>query len=196
MPIIRRARLVLLVIVVAVGLTACSSPTSPSSSATDRFGGTWTGTGQVTRIPWQGGMSFPTATLTLVFARQDSEITRAGLTLTGTWTMTSSDPAVGTKSGSLQMRAFMSQDCTGGPQVELCTSSYTTLTINDLLLSSTAACSTFYQGALGFDTGTTTTMSVDVHNGQGGAASDPTCSGSVPNHTYAYLSGSFKVTKQ
>jgi len=195
MPMFKRVSTVLLIAVVIVGQTGCSSPTSPASSSDVQFAGTWTGTGRVTRMPFLASMTFSTATLTLVFAKQGSTITKAGVPLSGTWTMTSADPGMN-KSGTLRMTAFMSRDCTGPDMngVMVCRDSYTTLNIRDVLLSSSSACSTFYESALGL--GNNNTMFVAVHNGQGATASDPTCGGSTPNRTYDYLAGDFTLTKQ
>lgn len=190
----RRGRTAAVMTVLLLALAGCGSPTSPSSSSAERFAGTWTGTGQVTRIPSQAPMTFSTATLTLVFAKQNSEITRSGVTLSGTWTMTSAD-AANNKNGTLRLTAFMGQDCTGGGGgVLLCTNSYTTLGIRDLVLSSSSACSTFYESALSLSS--SNTMRVAVHTGSGAVVLDPTCGGSVPNRNYDYLSGDFTLTKQ
>ena len=135
--------------------------------------------------------STPTATLTLIIAKQNSEITKSGVALSGTWTMTFAD-AANNRNGSLSLTAYMAQDCTpsGGGDVKICTNSYTTLQIRNLLLPSSGACSSFY--APGAFYSSTNTISLGhLQNEFDGSTLNPTSTGAYTKHA-----GTFTATKQ
>jgi len=142
---------------IAVGLSGCGSGSSDSTPSAASFAGTWTGTARVTRtIHYTSNtatMSTPMATLTLVIAGRNTPLTEGGVGLTGTWTMTFTDPVATAKQGALSVTAYETTDCDAGFGYIVigCHHTYNGSGLKDLVLTGTGTCSTI-RDALGTGT--------------------------------------------
>ena len=137
------------------------------------FAGTWTadGTIQFRKSTWSPSQyETRTARLVLTF-RPHSHIYEDGIPLSGTWSMTYADPA-NNRSGSFSARASRGRQC----GKEFCRSDDPFVhMIENIVLTSTSACSTLYVPSHIIVDDDKTILIVALKNGTNGTLTDATC---------------------